>query len=179
MGRCPNVETMTLAGGQPFTECMEHRRWALGHIAETGPDLVVLSNAYDAVLADESLDRTTVFRDGLTSIVQQIRATGARVVVLGAPPGSANLQSCAGGLSDPGDCAAAPSRSYLGSLATEAEVAGATGATAIDPQRWFCADDLCPSFVGSTPVYADGVHMTAEYSTKIGPAVAAALLEQA
>ncbi len=48
---------------------------------------------------------------------------------------------------------------------------------AVDPQRWFCVDDLCPAFVGSTPVFADGVHMTAEYSERIGDSVAAALLE--
>ena len=61
--------------------------------------------------------------------------------------------------------------------AIEAEVAGATGVTAIGPQRWFCADDLRPAFEGSPPVFADGVHRTAEYSERIGDSVAAALLE--
>ena len=31
---------------------------------------------------------------------------------------------------------------------------------------------LCPAFVDSTPVFADGVHMTAEYSERIGGSVA-------
>ncbi|SDM00900.1 Peptidoglycan/LPS O-acetylase OafA/YrhL, contains acyltransferase and SGNH-hydrolase domains [Geodermatophilus siccatus] len=177
MGRCPNVLEMTLVGGQPFTECSDHRQWALGWIAQNSPDLVVLSNAYDAELADPALDRTAVFRDGLTSMVRQIQASGARVVVLGAPPETGNLQSCANGLSEPADCAESPSRSYLASLSIEAEVAEATGATAVDPQRWFCVDDLCPPFVGGTPVFADGVHMTAEYSERIGGSVAEALLE--
>ena len=105
-------------------------------------------------------------------MVEQIQASGARVVVLGAPPETGNPQSRASGLSQPADCAEAPSRSYLASLATEAEVAGTTGATAVDPQRWFCVDDLCPAFVGRTPVFADGVHMTAEYSERIGGSVA-------
>ena len=68
-------------------------------------------------------------------MVEQIQASGARVVVLGAPP---DLQSCASGLGQPADC----------------------------------ADDLCPAFVDSTPVFADGVHMTAEYSERIGGSVA-------
>ncbi len=177
MGRCPNVLEMTLAGGQPFTECSDHRQWALGWIAQNSPDLVVLSNAYDVELVDPALDRTAVFRDGLTSMVRQIQTSGARVVVLGAPPETGNLQSCANGLSEPADCAQSPSRSYLASLSIESEVAEATGATAVDPQRWFCVDDLCPPFVGGTPVFADGVHMTAEYSERIGGSVAAALLE--
>ena len=176
-GPCPNVLATTLLFDQPFTMCAEHREWALERIEQTLPDLVVLSNAYNAPLADDTADRATVWRDGLTTMVRRIQQTGARVVVLARPPGSANLQSCAG-VGAPADCAGSPGDDFREQVTNEAAVAAATGATAIDPQRWFCVDTICPAFVGRTPVYADGVHLTAEYARKIGPVLAAAVLQE-
>jgi hypothetical protein len=69
-----------------------------------------------------------------------------------------------------------PPRRFLQQVAIEQDVARTTGALHVDPERWFCADDRCPAVVGSTPVYADGLHMTAEYAERIAPEVGAAVL---
>jgi hypothetical protein len=176
MGQCPNITAMTMQDNQPFTACAEHRDWALGYVQQTHPDLVVLSNVYNAVLADGDADRPTVWRDGLTSVIEQVQRSGARVVVLSSPPGGANLQTCATSLSSPTDCVRPPTETWQQYAGLEEQVAAATKAGYVDPEDWFCVQGQCPAVVGSTPVYADGVHMTAEYSTKIADEVADALL---
>jgi peptidoglycan/LPS O-acetylase OafA/YrhL len=178
MGQCPNIDAVTLYRNRPFVECAEHREWALAHIAATKPELVVLSDTYDTQLADPDADKATVWREGLTSVVQRVQDTGARVVLLTAPPSGANLQTCATTLNGPADCMQGTPRRFREQVAVEEEVARDTGATHIDPQRWFCFEELCPAVVGDTPVFADGLHMTAEYSTKVGPAVVAAVLKK-
>ncbi|MGY1739066.1 acyltransferase family protein [Geodermatophilus sp. SYSU D00684] len=176
MGQCPNVDAVTLYQGRPFTECAEHREWALDLIDRTRPELVVLSHTYDTRLADPDADKAAVWEQGMTSVVQRIQQSGARVVVLTGPPSGANLQTCATTVSTPADCVQEPPRRFMQQVAVEEDVAEATGATFVDPERWFCVDDLCPAVVGSTPVYADGLHMTAEYAERIAPEVGAAVL---
>jgi peptidoglycan/LPS O-acetylase OafA/YrhL len=176
MGQCPNVDAPTLYQGRPYTECADHRAWALDLIDRTRPELVVLSHTYDTDLADPTADKARVWREGLTSVVQRIQQSGARVVVLTAPPAGSNLQTCATTVSTPADCVQEPPRRFLQQVAIEQDVARTTGALHVDPERWFCADDRCPAVVGSTPVYADGLHMTAEYAERIAPEVGAAVL---
>jgi peptidoglycan/LPS O-acetylase OafA/YrhL len=176
LGQCPNITAMTTLYDQPFDLCPEHREWAVERILDDPPDLVVLSNAWGAELQDRSADKATVFREGLTQVVQRLQATGARIVVLGAPPGSASLQSCPTALNGPDDCLLGPAPTFGPQMQVEQQVAAESGIVAVDPEQWFCVDDVCPTFVGSTPVYADGLHMTAEYARRIAPEVAAAIL---
>ncbi|MGY2130538.1 acyltransferase family protein [Blastococcus sp. SYSU DS0617] len=179
MGQCPNIDAPTLYRKRPFTECAEHREWALELIAATRPDLVILSDTYDTELADASADKEEVWRAGLTRVVQRLQASGARVVLLTAPPSGANLQTCATALNGPADCLESPPGRFRTQVALEADVARSTGAAHVDPERWFCAGGLCPAVVGDTPVFADGLHMTAEYARKIGEDVVAAVLAPA
>jgi peptidoglycan/LPS O-acetylase OafA/YrhL len=176
MGQCPNIDAMTLYKKEPFQECADHREWALQHIAETRPELVVLSDTYDTELADATADKATVWREGLTSVVREAQQSGARVVLLTAPPAGANLQTCATTLSAPTDCVQSVPRRFTEQSAIEQQVAADTGATHVDPERWFCVDSRCPAVVGNTPVFADGLHMTAEYAERIGDQLAAAVL---
>ncbi len=176
MGQCPNVDAPTLYQGRPYTECADHRAWALDLIDRTRPDLVVLSHTYDTELADPTADKARVWRDGLTAVVERIQRSGARVVVLTAPPAGSDLQTCATTVSTPADCVAAPPRRFLQQVAIEEDVARTTGVVHVDPERWFCADDRCPAVVGTTPVHADGLHMTAEYAERIAAELGAAVL---
>ena len=176
MSQCPNITEVTLRDNQPNVACTEHREWAVDYILDVRPTMVVLSHSFFAALADEDRDRMAAWRDGLTAIVQQIQASGAQIVILGAPPGSANLQTCATTVSSPTDCVQGPAEWFTNQRIVEHQVASATGVKAIDPEPWFCLDYRCPSFIGTSPVYGDGVHLTEEYSTRIGPDVVAAIL---
>ncbi len=174
-GQCPNITALTVLNGETYTRCQRHRDWAIEHIVETRPDLVILTNAWTATLLDEGLDRRTAFRDGLTDVVRRLQPSGAKIVLLAAPPGSANLQECPTGINGPDDCLEGPVDTFATQVATEREVAAATGAVAIDPEPWFCIDGLCPAVVGSTAVYFDGRHITVEYAERIGAELVTAL----
>jgi hypothetical protein len=86
-----------------------------------------------------------------------------------------SLQTCATPLNSPADCVRSPSDTFETQMAVEQQVADETGARAIDPEQWFCLQQRCPTIVGATPVYGDGVHMTAEYASLIAPEVVAAI----
>jgi peptidoglycan/LPS O-acetylase OafA/YrhL len=173
-GICPNV-TATPVFGVPFTACTEHREWALERILQDPPELVVLAHSWRADLVDVT-DKAAAYHDGLADVVRRVQASGARVVVLGAPPGSGNLMTCATALNGPDDCLRGPAGTFDDQVESEREVAAETGARAIDPEQWFCIDDLCPAVVGRTPVYFDGHHLTAEYARLISPEVVTAIL---
>ncbi|MBN1091662.1 acyltransferase [Blastococcus sp. TML/M2B] len=175
-GLCPNITALTLFEGEPFDGCVEHREWALEHILENPPTVVVMTHSWRAQL-QRGADRPSLYTEGLTEIVRRVQASGARVVVLGAPPGSESLQTCPTSLNGPQDCLRGPAETFAPQMASERAVAAATGARAIDPEPWFCVDDRCPTFVGSTPVYGDGQHLTAEYAQRIAPELAAAILQ--
>ncbi len=176
LGQCPNINATTTLFGEVFEACVDHREWAIDRILEERPTMVVLTHSWTAPLLDQSADRTQVFREGLTDVVQRIQESGAEVVLVGAPPGSESLQDCPTSLNGPADCVRGPADTYATQRATEDQVAADTGARAIDPEQWFCAEGRCPTYVDRTPVYADGLHVTAEYAERIGPELVAELL---
>ncbi len=173
-GLCPNIATLTLFENEPFTACVEHREWAIQRLLDDPPSVVLLSHSWRAQL-ERGADKREVYQDGLTDVVRRVQASGARVVLLAAPPGSESLQTCPTSLNGPDDCLGGPADTFDEQVQSEREVAALTGAKAIDPEDWFCVQDRCPTFVGSTPVYGDGLHLTAEYARRIAPEVAAAV----
>ena len=176
MTQCPNITEMTLQDNQPNVACAEHREWAIAHILDVRPTLVILSHSTFAALADDDMDRSTAWRDGLTTIVRQVPGIGRPRGDPRGSAGAANLQSCATTVNNPTDCVPGTRGVVHNQRIIEHQVASATGIKAIDPEAWFCLDQRCPSFIGTTPVYGDGAHMTAEYSTRIGPDVVASIL---
>lgn len=175
-GVCPNIATLTYYGGQRYTSCVEHREWAIDRILADPPTVVVLSHSWQANL-ERGADIGGTYRRGLEEVVRRVQASGAQVVILGAPPGSESLLTCPTSVNGPHHCLRGPADTFAAQMASEQEVAAATGARAIDPEQWFCFEGRCPTFVGRTPVYGDGLHITAEYSERIGPELVAAVLQ--
>ncbi len=170
LGQCPNITALTWLYDEEYTTCVEHRNWAIERILEQRPTLVVLSNAWTAdVIGASSADRPAVYGQGLTDIVRRLQPSGAHIVIMGALPGSENLQKCPTSINGPDDCLSGPVETFAAQMETERQVAAATGVVAVDPQEWFCIEGLCPTFVGTTPVYFDGRHMTVEYAERIAP----------
>lgn len=174
-GLCPNITQLTLFQGEPYDRCVEHREWAIERILEKPPTLVLLSHSWRAELEDDD-DRPEIYRQGLTDVVRRLQASGTRVVILGAPPGSRSLQTCPTSLNGPDDCLRGPAGTFAPQIENERQVAALTGAKAIDPEPWFCVENRCPTFVGNTPVYGDGQHLTAEYARRIAIELADAIL---
>lgn len=186
LGQCPMIDTPTKASehssgtNQP---CVEHRSWVMHEVARLHPDLVVITNSFAFVdsLVDggpkgDSANFTT-WREGTERTLAALgTATPGRRVIIGAPPSSENLQSCVTVRSSPQDCDREVQSRWLGVRVAEKTAAEATGATYVDPLAWFCFRLTCPAVIGSTPVYWDGVHLTAAYSRSLAPQLSQALL---
>ena len=178
LGHCPTWNVSVMMDGVNFTECDEQHAWVQSYLTEHQPSLVVLSSA--AYLADSlSSENTgaamvTEISDGLRAVIASAQASEARVFVLGSPPGSENLQTCVKPDATPDNCWGPSVDSGLVTTA-EADTAKSMGATYIDVVRWFCEYGHCPAFVGTTPVYADGSHLTVQYSERLSPLLAASL----
>ena len=173
---CPNITAPTRSLKEPVsTSCRKHREWALDRITQDPPDLVIMSNNYAAPLVDDGADVSATWRAGTEEIVGRVRATGAQVLVLAAPPGSVALEKCATAFSSPADCVAPVREAYDASTAAERAATEAVGGTWVDTTSWFCAERRCPAVVGTTPVYIDHLHLTAEYSRRLAPQLREAL----
>jgi peptidoglycan/LPS O-acetylase OafA/YrhL len=164
---------------EPFTECAEHKEWAIEQVRKLRPELVLVSSSItlldQQVAQPEGELRYERWRDGLVQTLTRLDAVAGEVVVLGAPPRAGNLQECVTRLSEPADCTEQVSDTWRGVRAAESAAAARAGATFVDPEPWFCVDDRCPAVVGSTPVYTDGRHLTAAYARRLAPQLARSL----
>ncbi|MEX2290113.1 MAG: acyltransferase family protein [Mycobacteriales bacterium] len=164
---------------EPFTECAEHKDWVVEQVRTLQPELVVVANSL--TLVDKQVDepageaRYERWGDGMAVTLRTLSAEADRVVLLGAPPRSGNLQECVTRLSDPVDCTEPVPAQWRAVSAAEQQAAHRVGATYVDPEPWFCVDGRCPAVVGRTPVYTDGRHLTHAYARRLAPLIASAL----
>jgi peptidoglycan/LPS O-acetylase OafA/YrhL len=114
--------------------------------------------------------------DSLTRLVQQLRATGAAVLVLSPiPDPHTSVPICLSGHLDD-EKACAPSRSTAvntSGIAAEAAATQAGGGHYADLTDLFCATNLCPAIIGNTLVYNNSDHLTDQYSRLLAPPIAA------
>jgi peptidoglycan/LPS O-acetylase OafA/YrhL len=114
--------------------------------------------------------------DSLTRLVQQLRDTGAKVLVLGPiPQPHASVPICLSGhLDDATACS--PERSMAVNepgIAAESGATDAGGGEYADLTDLFCTAERCPVIVGNTLMYFDNVHLTLEYSRLLAPVIGA------
>ena len=185
MQECPpfDAETDHFAG-DAYPECGEFRDYTAKKVKKLDPDLVVLVSSY--TYADRAMSSgatgTAAFEEieeGFTRTAERLSAPGRVVVLLGPPPGAGNLLECVTKISSPADCERDIPGTWYDMTDLEQRVAEASGAEYVDPRPWFCVDQYCPGFVGTTPVYADGGHLTIEYSEQLGEVVFDALFAAA
>ena len=166
---------------KPFVECADHVEWAVEQVRALSPALVVVSNSLTMVgkqvAEPEGAERYARWGTGMAQTLRALEEAADAVVVLGAPPRAGNLQECVTRVSEPGDCTEPVPAEWRAVRDAEAAAALEAGATYLDPERWFCADDRCPAVVGSTPVYTDGRHLTAAYSRRLAPHLAPDLVQ--
>jgi peptidoglycan/LPS O-acetylase OafA/YrhL len=175
MEQCP-AESVTVITWkhEALPECDAFRTWTFDRVAQLRPDLVVLSSAENTVgrFVDRSYgdDALSEWESSLTRTLTILRRAAAHIVVLSSPPQGPNLQQCDTRFSVPTDCVSQPSdiRARLSVVEQRAVASQGSSVTYVDDKSWFCdAGDRCPSFVDGTPVYADGAHLTARYSSAL------------
>ncbi|MCV7012623.1 acyltransferase [Mycolicibacterium madagascariense] len=171
-----------------FDRCPQWRSQVMARLAAAPPDLIVVSSAraYDANGAHTMVPGLHMYDhawlDSLTRLVRALRATGARVLVLGPTPDPpAPVPQCLSAHLDDA-LACAPTRRASGKdasgMAAESTATGAGGGQYADLTALFCASERCPVIVGNTMVYFDSGHLTHEYSELLAPAMGA-LVERA
>lgn len=186
------IEVLTLAAcptssvrikrvdGSAFPECESFRTFAIDRVRKVNPALVIVSEASDdnrlvEQVSDDAAGQ--VWQDGAVSTLEQLAEIDGQVISLSRPPVGLSLYDCQTALSTPADCVSpveAGFRDRSIRMRAAAEQVG-KGVRYIDTSTWFCSQGQCPSFVDSTPVFADGRHLTDAASKQIAPLLANAL----
>ncbi|WP_059017486.1 acyltransferase family protein [Mycobacterium sp. M26] len=162
-----------------YSECDDWRSKAMAQLQESHPRLVVVS-MWRGYGSGNFLSNTPAYGPAwlasLTRLVQQLRAGGAQVLVLGPIPDPQSVVPIclSSHLDDATACA--PSRStavnQLG-ISREAAATEFGGGYYSDLTDLFCTDSRCPVIIGNTLVYFDWNHLTVEYSRTLAPVMAA------
>jgi peptidoglycan/LPS O-acetylase OafA/YrhL len=114
--------------------------------------------------------------DSLTRLVQQLRGTGAAVLVLGPIPDPHSVVPiCLSGHLDDATACAPPTSTAVNEpgVAAESAATKAGGGDYADITSLFCTAERCPVIVGNTLVYVDFSHLTFQYSRQLAPVIGA------
>jgi peptidoglycan/LPS O-acetylase OafA/YrhL len=186
-GACPLSDlpiTNQLFSGlvEDFEHCEQWRGQILARLRVEHPRLIVLSlwRGYGSGGGNGWLSGFTSYDPAwiasLTRLVQQLRGTGAQVLVLGpVPDPHTSVPICLSGhLDDATACS--PRRSTAVNapgIAAESAATTAGGGQYADLTELFCTTNRCPVIVGNALVYVDEAHLTLEYSRLLAPAMGA------
>ncbi|MFP2989294.1 acyltransferase family protein [Mycobacterium intracellulare] len=175
-GACPMLDLpLKIFVQRNYTECEQWRNHIVARLQSEHPRLVVLGMLrHDSGSGSPPYGHAWI--DSLTRLVQQLRETGANVLVLGPIP---DLHSTAPDclsqhLDDAAACSSALSAA-VNQPGIEAERAAtkAGGGQYADVTELFCGPSRCPAIVGNTLMYEDEFHLTPEYSRLLAPAIGA------
>jgi peptidoglycan/LPS O-acetylase OafA/YrhL len=163
------------------THCEQWRGQIIARLRAEHPRLVVVSMWRQYVAGHgwwlpgfTSYDPAWI--DSLTRLVQQLRGTGAQVLVLGPIPDPHSVVPvCLSGHLDDATACAPPRSTAVNEsgIAAESAATKAGGGQYADVTELFCTADRCPVIVGNTLVYLDWSHLTTEYSRLLAPVIAA------
>ncbi len=170
----------------PLVEALQHcEQWRgqiMARLRAEHPKLVVLSvfRGYTATHSNgflsgfSSYDRAWIA--GLTRLVQQLRGTGAKVLVLGPLPHlNGAVPGCLSEHLDNATACSPPMSTAFdrAGMAAESAAVKTGGGQYVDLTDLFCTKSRCPVIIGNTLVYVDAGHLTLEYSALLAPALAA------
>jgi len=164
--------------------CLDWRSWAVDRIRELRPDALVMSGEVpDEVLdaagdeVEDSAGRAAVYRDGLATMISDLRSSVGEVTVIGDVPGIEDhpVDCLAQRGNDLGDCLWSRSRDSILQLAAARDAATETGSRFVDPTSWFCADGWCPTVIGDLVPYRDEGHVSTQYAVHLADALDAKL----
>lgn len=183
MQQCPAAAVDVIkASKAAHPKCAPFRTWALQQIAAMKPDMVINSSS-SGTLARLSSGATggaaaDEWTEASKKLYAELSASAQQVFVLDPPPRGRKFAECATKISTPADCASKVQQLSLDMTAA--------GRSALDPAEqtnvhyvntvgWFCVDGNCPAFAGTSPMHADGAHLTAAYSKSLNPVLSEAL----
>ncbi len=180
---CPSVSVHTWNGqlGRQYSECDDWRQASIDRIVGLKPALVMISNtrAYEVVIGDQRM-RTDLSEQarrewsaGLVRVVEAVRASGARVMVMqNNPHPSFDISKClVRHIDQPARCSQYTLRSVDSVLAGTARsaVRGMPGVSFVSMNSVFCDGAQCPVMKDGIVRYQDGNHLSKPYVLSILP----------
>ena len=163
-----------------YTECTRWRGQIITRLGTEHPRLIVLSvmRQYGARygLPSGFTSYDSAWNNSFFRLVQELRGTGAQVLVLGpAPNPQSYVPICLSSHLDDATACSPPRSTAVNETGITAESAATAsgGGQYADITDLFCTTDRCPVIVGNTLVYLDTGHLTFEYSRLLAPAIAA------
>ncbi|OBJ04801.1 acyltransferase [Mycobacterium alsense] len=176
-GYCPSLDLPVAIAlfHREYTECKQWRGAILARLRAEHPRLVVLDmmrryrqsgiTAYDPA-----------WIGSLTRQVEELRGTGAEVLVLGPIPDPQSVVPiCLSVHLDDASACSPPTSKAVNRTGIAAETAAtkAAGGEYADLTELFCTADRCPVIVDNTLLYRDQMHTTFEYSRLLAPVIGA------
>jgi hypothetical protein len=181
---CPPVDVTLVSPdlGRTYFECSEWRVNVMSLIKSMHPLLVVLGVApnYDAPY--DVVQDGPAWLAGLERSVRTLRATGARVLVLGSvdSPDWVVPDCLSAHIYDVAACNVTPRQTHDGpglvgydnaGIIAERTAVVRGGGAFVDVKPWFCAPSTCPVIVNNLLVFRDNSHLTVQYADYLAPLV--------
>lgn len=189
--QCPAINISVLKdqaadGNSPaYPDCDKHHDWVQNYLTRLHPDMIIMSSVQETILrlasGAKGQDAVNAWALATRETLKDFGPLAQSVVLIGPPPKGIVLPWCATTINTPKDCIAVRTAEQMEMQSAEFAAARAAppNVSSLDTTSWFCdADNRCPSFVGSTPVFADGGHLTENYSKMLGPLLRDGLLGQ-
>jgi peptidoglycan/LPS O-acetylase OafA/YrhL len=183
---CP-ITTVTVneqVGDSAFpAACDAARARAIAVARALGPDLVIMSSALGSMerLASGAGGEAaqSAWTTGTAASIAALSTGSDRIAVVESPPESLPISDCATRVAGPQTCAYRPSETWFRKTSSERRAASdADTATVafVSTSDWFCtASFRCPAFAGGVPIKVDNGHLSAQYSARLGQALAVRL----
>jgi peptidoglycan/LPS O-acetylase OafA/YrhL len=179
---CPPIDISVFSPvlGRHFSECDAWRQSVLARIAAVHPALVILGVArhYTSVYGFTPYDQQWL--NGMAQMIRTIRPMGSKVMVIGPVPKPPELvpDCLSAHLDDATACTVRVDQAFnTAGLPLEETTVRAAGGSYVDTRPWFCTRGTCAVIVDNLEVWRDDNHITATYSTYLGPAISAELAE--
>ncbi|UKA63043.1 acyltransferase family protein [Arthrobacter sp. FW306-04-A] len=189
--QCPAINISVLKdkgadGNSPgYPECDKHHEWVKTYLTRLHPDMIIMSSVQETVLrlasGAKGQDAINAWGQATGETLKEFAPLANKTVLIGPPPKGKVLPWCATTVNTPKDCVAERTAEQIETQSAEFAAASAapSNVSTVDTMSWFCdSDNRCPSFVGNTPMFADGGHLTENYSKMLGPVLRDGLLGQ-
>lgn len=158
--------------------CDTWRADAVRRLNDDPPDVILLANHIGVHPGQPPARVEAEWTSGIRSSLGRLPAGSRIVTVADTPEFAADPRSClATHLDSAADCSG--ERSVLLDPAVaraQRAVNAAVGETYLDLTDYFCNARTCPAIIGDTLVYSDQHHLTATFSTELGPVLAGRLV---
>jgi peptidoglycan/LPS O-acetylase OafA/YrhL len=178
MFSCPAWDiSVGASGSEPTRVCNVQHDWVYDYVKELQPDLIIMSSLAGNVvkLTSGTNDAGAVQEYGeaaATTLADLTPAAKEGVIVISPPPGKDEpLAECKTPQSVPADCMTEVSSLFQTVAVAEQRAVATAGEKVryVDTIPWICNRNTCPSFVGTSPVMWDGIHLTDNASAALQP----------